>query len=355
MSLNSTRSKVSSNPRSNDSVLVGEGDERRTRDLPIEQVEVKDPNLIPKNEPVDQVNQESLRKKITSDYPVQNAIQLSSNFKDALQNIGSKILANQPLTRTASNSIRTTVQSSASLEQIKTKFENRINLVSGNTKAVNVRETNTQKSISIKPIKFDKTLVEASNFFENFNNQFFNSSNVQSTFVPEAKVLAMIDLSKMSSQEIEELLIARKFESELDEKMLKSLFSIMESDQKNADYLYELETQITEEIKVAESSLNTISSFQSLIDSTIKSLFIEKNSKLLYDKLQEKLSFYNFAFSSNQEMQIEFQNDFIKVFEKLNAMQNASKVDPQFLIWKNLKSVSDFMINGVSNRFLIED
>jgi hypothetical protein len=355
MSLNSTRSKVSSNPRSNDSVLVGEGDERRTRDLPIEQVEVKDPNLIPKNEPVDQVNQESLRKKITSDYPVQNAIQLSSNFKDALQNIGSKILANQPLTRTASNSIRTTVQSSASLEQIKTKFENRINLVSGNTKAVNVRETNTQKSISIKPIKFDKTLVEASNFFENFNNQFFNSSNVQSTFVPEAKVLARIDLSKMSSQEIEELLIARKFESELDEKMLKSLFSIMESDQKNADYLYELETQITEEIKVAESSLNTISSFQSLIDSTIKSLFIEKNSKLLYDKLQEKLSFYNFAFSSNQEMQIEFQNDFIKVFEKLNAMQNASKVDPQFLIWKNLKSVSDFMINGVSNRFLIED
>jgi hypothetical protein len=350
MALRTTRSKVSSNPKINDAIIVGEGDERRGRDLPIEQLEVSEPELIPKSEPVQQTKQNVPLRKNQDDTPIEKAIQISQSIKITPTALaGGRILTNGIINSTLNQ------QAIALPERNKAGIESRINLVSGNIKATRIEERRPQQTAAIQPLQLSRSLLETSNLFEKFNDQFNSTVEAPISDVPEAKVLAMIDLSRMKPQEIEELLVARKFESELDDKLLKSIFAIMENDQKNADYIYELETQILDEIKSAESALNTVTSFESLMDTTILSLLIGQNSRSLYEKLQEKIKLYNVKANSNQELEINFENSFVKVFEKINAMENASNVDPQFLVWKNLKSVSELMRNGVSNRFLAEE
>jgi hypothetical protein len=335
MSLKFTKSKITSNPASNNPIIVGEGDVAIVKLLPIEQFEIKSPNFVPVANFVP-LKPQVIIKPTFDDVPIQKAIQTSKNLRTS-RNIP---LENQRV----------------STDRAKAEFESSIRLTSGNAKTVRAVERR-----SIEPnnpvFKNDpnaRTFAKT-NLLNGFYEQNEQIIDVQSTeLVPEVKVLAMMDLSELSAESMEELLIARRLESNIDDKLLKSLFALIERNQSNADYIYGLESEIREEIKNAESILNTVSSFDDLMDATKKSLNIGENRLSLYENFQNNSNFYEFKIASNEDLLASFGNDFIKAFENLNAMDDASKVDPQFLIWKNLESLSEMLRNGVSNRYLLE-
>ena len=335
MSLKSTKSKITSNPVLNNPLIAGEGDAATNKLLPVEQFEVKSPNFIPTAN-FAPLKPRTLAKPTFDDVSIQKVIQASLNPK---------------LTRSFSLGNQT-----VSTDRLKSELENSIRLKSGNARTVRTLE---RKSIEpSNPIATNSPDIRAfaeTSLLDGFHEQIEQLIDEPSVeIVPEAKVLALMDLSELSPQAMQEILMVRKLESDVDDKLLRSLFSLIERDQSNADYIRSMENEIKEEIRAAESILNTVSSFDELMDATKRSLNIGDNRLKLYESLQNQSNAYEFKAPSSEELIASFGNDFIKAFEILNAMDDASKVDPQFFVWKNLESLSEMLRNVVSNRRIIE-
>jgi hypothetical protein len=301
--------------------------------MPIEQLEVKNPNIIPNINFV--LPKPAIIAKTTfDDVPIQRIVQTS------------KLVKNKSNVFNVSNS------------NLATALESTIRLKAGNVRTV--RTVDQPEDEPSNPIQINSSVERpflriglADNFSYNVQSE-LPKETVSSELVPEAKVLALMDLSKLDSQALEELIMARRLESDVDDKLIRSLLSLMEQDKTNADYIYAVESEIRDEIAAAESVLNTMDSFDSLIDYTRSSLLVGRNRNALYESFLNQLRNYGGDVSNIKDMQASFENDFIKVFENLNAMESAAGVDPQFLVWKNLESVSDAIRNGISNRYLSE-
>jgi hypothetical protein len=330
MALKFTRSRINSNPRTNSPLIVGEGDAPAPKTIPIEQLEVKNPNIIPNvgfvlpKAPV-------VIKPTFDDVPIQRIVQTSKFAK---------------------------ANSSAFNANLATAVQSTIRLKAGNANTVRTVEQPVDEPIS--PVRVNNSATRPFNksgladSFAYGTQSDLPKETVSSELVPEAKVLALMDMSKLGPQALEELIMARRLESDVDDKLLSSLLSLMEQDKSNGDYIYSVESEIREEISAAESILNTVDSFDSLIDYTRSSLLIGRNRNALHESFLNQLRDYGSNVSNVEEMQAAFENDFIKVFENLNAMESADGVDPQYLVWKNLESISDALRNGVSNRYLSE-
>jgi hypothetical protein len=332
MALKLTKSKINSNPKNNSAFIVGEGDIILPKLMPIEQFEVKNPNIVPN---VDFVLPKTpvVIKPTFDDVPIQRIVQASKLVK---------------VSSNAFNVINV---------NLATAVESNIRLIAGNARTV--RTINQTIEESSNPVQTNTSeerpfRTKLTNIFSYNAQSELPKETVSAEFVPEAKVLALMDLSKLKQQDLEELIIARRLESDIDDKLLRSLLSLIERDKANADYIYSVESEIREEIVATESILNTVNSFDSLIDYTRNSLSIGKNRNALHESFLNQLRTYDNNVTNVEEMQATFENDFIKVFENLNAMEDADGVDPQFLVWKNLESISDALRNGISNRYISE-
>lgn len=332
MALKLTKSKINSNPKNNSAFIVGEGDVTLPKLMPIEQFEVKNPNIVPN---IDFVLPKTpvVIKPTFDDVPIQRIVQASKLVK---------------VSSNAFNVINV---------NLATAVESNIRLITGNARTVRTINQTVEEPSNPVQTNADEERPFRTKLLSNFSydaQSELPKEIVSAEFVPEAKVLALMDLSKLKQQDLEELITARRLESDIDDKLLRSLISLMERDKANADYIYSVESEIREEITAAESILNTVNSFDSLIDYTKNSLSIGRNRNALHESFLNQLRAYGNNVTNVDEMQATFENDFIKVFENLNAMEDADGVDPQFLVWKNLESISDALRNGVSNRYLSE-
>jgi hypothetical protein len=194
------------------------------------------------------------------------------------------------------------------------------------------------------------------NLFDKFYEQslIFDPQTSDPNFFPEASFLGLMDLSNINSESMMEMLDARRVEASIDNELIRSLFDMMEKNSENAKYINNLESQTIEEIDAAENLLNTMTSFDSMIESTRMALRVGINSRRLYDNFENQINSYIVKFAKSEQLLSSFDQNFVKLFESINAMGAADAVDPQFLVWKNLKSIVDMLRHGVSNRYLLE-
>jgi hypothetical protein len=345
MTLKSTRSRVSSTPTRNSPEIIGEGEATSVASVPTESIEVKDPNILPKQSresaraPMD-------REEKIDDLPVSEAIKISRGIKTTVEN--------------STGTSRTS------------KIERRLELTTGKTRPLNgisslptsikknkisnqsVRNAQSKPAFALQSNSLPPLQVSA--FSEDLTESDFRDDdgfNAQEQSF-EAKISAVMDLSDLSSSSILDTLQSKRLESDIDRKLLQTVFSIARENKDNDDYISNLEREIESEIKNAESILNVVTSFESTVANARSSLSIGTNKQVLFENNEKELLNQLSNNYSKLRKQPYSRREAISLFESLNAYQNAEGADPQFFVWKNIDSLKSNMLNGVSNHFLVD-
>jgi hypothetical protein len=333
MSIRTTKSRIFSTPVTNNPFFFGESDTVPFKEIPTEVIEVRSANIIPANPaplissvPENRLTPNDLSKSIAitiSKFQNNVNFQRKNNIEERL-----KLVTGQSEINIDKNSERSTSQRTNRRNNLNNPYNNL-----NDEEELNIRcESNSaaEDKLNLEELIEDESVLNIENSFE---------------------VLSVFDFSNFTKKAIDEKILAKQIETELDEKLLNSLFSNIKQNKNNANYLYELENQIKNEISQSEEILNNFSYFNNSLNKVNNSLNISNNNNSFYNKFQ-LLNNNSDIERKNNDVSNFCANDFIKLFEKLNAVENTAGLDSQYVIWKSYLSLKQYFENGISNLFV---